>query len=203
MTGRLLALCCVVLSLPAIADAPRINRIPAERKEAARVALERAIGTSAVREGTVFAELVQCGPRLWASVHGEVRSDTGMILRTIVLFDGAAQAQKWGFRLASTDPQRKDAADALGSAANRVPIEMAVFRNGGEKLLGPLVSRFLTAPARITVRDATAEEIWYLWVLVPYDLEEPIFVIENGPTRVLVTLDGQNRIDWIDLVPSS
>lgn len=35
-------------------------------------------------------------------------------------------------------------------------------------------------------------------MLVPYDLEEPIFVIESRTTSFLVNLDNDNKIYWID-----
>jgi hypothetical protein len=117
-----------------------------------------------------------------------------------------AVADDWGFVLAAdteTDPDRKKIAQSMGDAESRVPIANAVFRRGGEKKLGPHVARLLTAPALPVIRDPTEDEIWYEWMLVAYDLEEPIFVIQVGKTRVLVNLDEHHKIDWVDLLPDS
>ena len=81
-----------------------------------------------------------------------------------------------------------------------VPIEIGVFRAHHDKL-GVEVTQNLASPARLTVREATKAEVLYLWMLVPYDLEEPIFVIESGTTRFLVNLDENNKVYWIDALP--
>lgn len=192
----------LLFALTANGDEPRINRIPANVKEEARAAVERAVAQHALREGSAFAELVQCGPRLWAAIHDRIRSTEQDVVKMTIHFDGASRAQAWGFRLVEPeDPQRKQVSDALAQAASRVPVEAAAFRDAGTKLLGPQVAKYFASPARVVVRDATDPEVGYLWVLVPYDLDEPIFTIQIGPTRLLVTLDRQHRIDWIDLVP--
>ena len=44
----------------------------------------------------------------------------------------------------------------------------------------------------------TRAELSALWSLVPFDLEEPIFVVEFGPRHLLTILDKDMRLTWID-----
>jgi hypothetical protein len=199
-------LLALLLAFAVRGEEPRINRISPAAKEEAREALLQALRRGGVADGTAFADLVQCGPRLWARIHEKFRRDDDSVLRTTNLFDGAAQAKEWGFLLAPSaeaDPERKAVSESLGAAAGRTPIQMAAFRNGGEKRLGPHVARFLASPALPVIRDANDAEIWYLWMLVPYDLDEPIFVIQLARTRLLVNLDAQHKIHWIDVLPDN
>jgi hypothetical protein len=204
MLRKTLLLFSLLLSHVAGADEPRINRVSPAVKEQARKAIAEALKTGAIADGTAFGEIVQCGPRLWARIHDRFSPDDNSVVRAINLIDGERQAREWGFLLASeveTDPKRKEVAESL--AGSRTAIQMAAFRNGGEKRLAPHVARLMVSPAVPVVRDPNEAEIGYLWMLVPYDLDEPIFVIEVGNNRVLVDLDEQHRIDWVDLLPET
>jgi len=53
------------------------------------------------------------------------------------------------------------------------------------------------------VRKGTAEEISYYWATIPFDIEEPFWVIETSSDRFIANFQvtsGQPRLFWIDLV---
>ena len=54
-----------------------------------------------------------------------------------------------------------------------------------------------------TVRKGKAEEISYYWATIPFDIEEPFYVIDTGSERFVAHFrvkDGKPRLFWIDLV---
>lgn len=202
---KVVVIALLFASLQLLADEPRIHRVSERVKENARATLAGAIRDGAIRDGSIFAPLVQCGPRLWARIHDRFEIGDDGVLRTTLMFDGAERARAWGF-LHESDVEsgdRRKVIDAMAAAESRVAIQTAAFRRGGEKRLGPHVAQFLAAPIVPVVRDATNDELWYQWLLVPFDLEEPIFVIEVGATKLLVNLDENQKITWVDLIPES
>ena len=53
------------------------------------------------------------------------------------------------------------------------------------------------------VRKAKADEILYFWATIPFDIEEPFWVIETSSDRFIANFQvtsGQPRLFWIDLV---
>ena len=54
-----------------------------------------------------------------------------------------------------------------------------------------------------TVRKGKAEEISYYWATIPFDIEEPFYVIDTGSERFVAHFrvkDDKPRLFWIDLV---
>lgn len=57
--------------------------------------------------------------------------------------------------------------------------------------------------ANASIRKARAEEISYYWATIPFDIEEPFWVIERGSDRFIADFEskgGKARLFWIDLV---
>src|SRR4030095_15296226 len=53
------------------------------------------------------------------------------------------------------------------------------------------------------VRKAKAEEISYFWATIPFDIDEPFWVIETSGDRFIANFEieaGEPRLFWIDLV---
>ena len=53
------------------------------------------------------------------------------------------------------------------------------------------------------VRKGNAQEISYYWATIPFDIEEPFWVIESGTDRFITNFTvtgGQPRLLWIDRV---
>jgi hypothetical protein len=53
------------------------------------------------------------------------------------------------------------------------------------------------------VRKGNAQEISYYWATIPFDIEEPFWVIDSGSDRFVAhfrVTDGKARLFWIDRV---
>lgn len=54
-----------------------------------------------------------------------------------------------------------------------------------------------------TVRKANADEIGFYWAMIPFDIEEPLFIADYGKEKLLVNFiikSDQPHFFWIDLV---
>ena len=54
-----------------------------------------------------------------------------------------------------------------------------------------------------TVRKGKAEEISYYWATIPFDIEEPFYVVDTGSERFVAHFkvkDSAPRLFWIDVV---
>jgi hypothetical protein len=48
------------------------------------------------------------------------------------------------------------------------------------------------------IRKLTPEELALYWFSIPYDIEEPVFIVEMGEKHILVDLDDKHRAVWIE-----
>lgn len=48
------------------------------------------------------------------------------------------------------------------------------------------------------IRKPTPDELQVFWSIIFYDIEEPIFVIENNSYKVIIDLDSDLKIQFID-----
>lgn len=49
-----------------------------------------------------------------------------------------------------------------------------------------------------TIRKPSADELRMFWSIIFYDIEEPIFVIENSNYKVIIDLDSKLKFQFID-----
>jgi hypothetical protein len=47
--------------------------------------------------------------------------------------------------------------------------------------------------AKPTIRKANAEEIQYYWAIIPYDIEEPLYVADFGKNKFLIDFDDNAK----------
>ena len=53
--------------------------------------------------------------------------------------------------------------------------------------------------AKAVVRRPTAKELSLYWAMIPYDITEPIFVVEDEDATILAQFSGDDvKIGWID-----
>jgi hypothetical protein len=57
--------------------------------------------------------------------------------------------------------------------------------------------------ANTSVRKASADEISFYWGMIPFDIEEPLFVADYGSERILINFsmdNGKPKVFWVDII---
>lgn len=175
-----------------------------EVTESLRTRLTDAVNTlTPIQDGTMFAEVVLCGPNLWSELRGDMLKDEDWAIDMQLMTDVPERVISWGIKPArhfEADAVKRKAIEGSERATGRVAFVGGAVRNDGPRVFGNLVARRLAGPSRKIVRDATLEELQYEWLWIGWDLDGPIFVVQNGTTSYLVDFDD-GKISWIDILP--
>lgn len=125
------------------------------------------------------AKVVICGPGLWNGIKKAIGSSDveTKSLDLMVPYSGGVQ------KLAARRFINEDAKEYLWIA-----IMLAA-----------------QSPTKPTIRKAKANEIKYLWSMIPYDLDEPLLVAVTGKKKLLFHFEADTpkdpRVMWVDLLP--
>lgn len=122
----------------------------------------------------------------------------------ILVYDTASGRESWGIRALDLQTVPENVRIALRvvmeSEPRKIPVQTGVFRGTGVTLLATaLRERYLRG--EISVSQATREDLGYYWLLIPYDIEEPVLRIDTAQSSFLVDVEENGRIHWIDLLP--
>jgi hypothetical protein len=155
----------------------RYKRATAAVNDAARLKLLSVFGTPdrAALEAFV-APLVVAGPGLWRWLGKAPGAEQAGTPSSIVVPLGPPGPKQ---KLQTLDGRMY--MDAKGAAA-----------------FAQLLAGALRGAGTPKVRRPTRDELSILWALVPFDLEEPIFVVEQGARHFLVIVDQKMQLSWID-----
>lgn len=123
-----------------------------------------------------FGDVFVVGPTLWK----ELRSEAGPVLT--------------------------EAKSVILIVPGKSPIttEGKAIRTRDEKIeFWKLFTKRFQDLSKAEIRKARAEEISYFWATIPFDIEEPFYVIEVRSHRFITNFqskDGNPLLFWIDLV---
>jgi hypothetical protein len=142
---------------------------------AARANLETALASESL-PSNFFGDITVVGPMLWKSLKP---SADQILLRTMpvtLIVPGPNSFSAEGKRI-RTDEERNAFWKLFRS-------RYRTFKDG-------------------KVRKGNAQEISYYWATIPFDIEEPLWVIEAGADRFIAHFSmtsGQPRLFWLDRV---
>ena len=142
----------------------------------AKTNLERALVSSELLPPDLFGEVVVVGPLLWKALKPSAEQVLLDAKPVVVMVQVPTAVVTEGKRIL-TDDERK-----------------AFW-----KLLRVTYSKLKEG----TVRKGNAEEISYYWATIPFDIEEPFWVVEVGSERFIAhfQVKGEKvRLFWIDRV---
>jgi len=147
---------------------------------------------------------VLCGPRLWQQLKASMPHDKARVGTATLIFDTASGREFWEIRpldLRTVPADVQKAIQALiESQPGKIPVESGVFRGTGvEVLAAALRERYLRG--EISVSQATTEDLRYYWLMIPYDIEEPVLRIDTEQSSLLVDVEADGHITWIDVLP--
>ena len=153
----------------------------------ARLMLERYCAGKVTTDemSTTFAgtKLI-CAPGLWSVVKEQ--AETAGI-------DSEIPTQ--GTKVVKGDDGKVHSEQATGAA----------FRSTGRavKFLTFFAKSNLTNVKKITIRKATPSELRYFWASIPFDIEEPLYVIAADDKRYIVNVTYEDKkvaMLWFDVV---
>ena len=122
----------------------------------------------------LFSDMLVCGPGLWRNIKddAEMRQiTTGVTQLRIPTQEGVQTREGKIF-------QRKEEVESF----QRAFVRQYKF------------------DSQTVIRRPTARELRIYWAMIPYDIEEPIFIVESKDATILVDFVGKEdaRISWID-----
>lgn len=173
------------------------------QQAASKVAV--AIGASSVEP---FIRLldppVLCGPRLWQELKKKVPDDKNRFGTAMLIYDPASGKESWGIRALAMATLKEDTRKVVETLAKtqpgRIPVETGVFRGTGRELLAQLLrAGYLEQP--VSVVQASPSDLGYYWLLIPYDIEEPVLRVDTAHGSLLLDVAEDGMISWIDLLP--
>lgn len=120
-------------------------------------------------------EMVQCGPAYWSEIQGNPAIQAvPAVHATIMIPTGPGRMQK---------------------------IPSGIFTDASARAALALRLAADVGPAPV-IRKLTTDEIRVHWMLISFDMEEPIYILECGAKHYCVTLgglkDGRLAISWVD-----
>ena len=174
-TVALLFLICSSAFAQEIPNGVRYKKAPDAVNNAAKTNLETALASEALPPN-FFGEVTVVGPMLWKSLKPSADQVLLSTLPVTLIVPGQNSFSAEGKRL-RTDDERNAFWKLF---RNNFP----AFKDG-------------------KVRKGNAQEISYYWATIPFDIEEPFWVIEAGADRFIAHFSmtaGQPRLFWIDRV---
>jgi hypothetical protein len=175
----ILAILLSVFSASYGQDVPKgvnYKRAPEAVNAMAKSRLENALAPSDSFPPGFFDDVTVVGPMLWKALKPSAEQVLLNSLPVVLMVPGTQAFSAEGKRI-RTDDERK--------------AFWKVFHHKYSKLKDG------------QVRKGTAEEISYYWATIPFDIEEPFWVIEAGSDRFIAHFqvkESQPRLFWIDLV---
>lgn len=123
-----------------------------------------------------FASAISCGPLIWDAIK-DIGGDK---------FKGAS---KLVLIINSSNPITKEG--------------RGISTPEHKRLFWKLFLEKIKGNRAFSIRKAKANEISYYWATIPFDIEEPFFILDFDKTSVLIHFamkDGEPRIFWMDIV---
>lgn len=128
--------------------------------------------------GQLYDEVATCGPALWKYL--ETNRLSGGIITTSVDIQVPIE-EKTKIKILTLHAKLIDDRASFNKFYNEI------IRALGNK-------------GKLNIRTLRKNEILYFWTIIPFDIEEPIFIVENQNMKFIFDLDKKNKISWIELV---
>ncbi len=175
-----LAVFCLACSINAqqIPAGVRYKKASDEINRKAKSMLESALmaKADAVNLESISDDAIACGPLLWDALKDQAGKELREAKLLLVVIGAAKPLTKEGRGIVTSEQKR------------------AFWKLFAEKI---------KANNSFSVRKAEAPEIQYYWATIPFDIEEPFYIVDFGKVKVLVNFTVKNqepKIFWMDVV---
>ena len=156
----------------------RYKKASDEINQKAKALLESVLSAKAntVNLDSISNGPIACGPLLWEAIKDGAGEELRDATPMILIINASKPFRKEGKGLAKAEQKR---------AFWNLFIEKVKSNNS------------------FSIRRAETSEIAYFWATIPFDIEEPLQIIDFGKIKVLVnftTKNGEPKIFWMDIV---
>lgn len=166
------------VSAQQIPNGVRYKRATDEINQKAKSLLENALSlkSDAVNLDSISSGPIACGPLLWEAIKESAGKELRDATPVVMIINASTPLQKEGRGLMKPEQKR-------------------AFWN--------LFVDKVKSGNSFIIRKAETPEIAYFWATIPFDIEEPLQIIDFGKTKVLVNFtvkNGEPKIFWLDIV---
>lgn len=166
------------MSAQQIPEGVRYKKTTDEINEKAKLLLENAllVKPEMVSIDSISSGPIACGPMLWEAIEAYAGKELRDATPMILIINTSKPLRKEGRGLVKPEQKR-------------------AFWN--------LFIEKIKSGNSFTIRKAEAAEIAYFWATIPFDIEEPLQIIDFGKLSVLVNFtvkNGEPKIFWMDIV---
>lgn len=156
----------------------RYKKASDEINQKAKVLLEDALTArpEKLNIDSISAGAIACGPLLWEAIKNSAGKELLDANPMVLIIQASKPIMKDGRGFAKSQEKR-------------------AFWN--------LFIDKIKAGNSFAIRKADTSEIAYYWATIPFDIEEPLQIIDFGKVKVLVnfvTKNGKPKIFWMDIV---
>jgi hypothetical protein len=135
--------------------------------------LERAFSQAPVKLDDLFGANVTCGPLPWAEIKDAAVFRNLKIIKANIVIPLSGGSQQ-----------------VLEGAVFRTKAEISAFCRAMEE--------YLKTGGPYKIRGPNAEELRIYWAMIPYDISEPIFVVQNKDHKMLMHfMEDSGNLFWI------
>jgi hypothetical protein len=166
---------------PKVPHGVRYKPAPAKVNDKARELLRRKFSADASDEEvlSLFETLVICGPGLWQ----DLKNDAAL---------SRIRHGKVSFKVPVRGPD--------GKVVRTDTLDGKVFQTADEVLLFWRAFSARTDFDGLKIRKLNTEEIKIFWAMIPFDITEPLFILESEQHKLLVVFKAPDelKIAWVD-----
>jgi hypothetical protein len=178
--AAMVAVFCLAYSANAqqIPAGVRYKKASDEINQKAKSILESALmaKADAVNLESISDGIIVCGPLLWDALKDQAGKELREAKLMMVVIGSAKPLTKEGRGIVTMEQKR---------AFWKLFVEKVKANNS------------------FMVRKAEAPEIQYYWATIPFDIEEPLYIVDFGKVKVLVNFtvkNGEPKLFWMDIV---
>ncbi|HVT14374.1 MAG TPA: hypothetical protein VHE55_19075 [Fimbriimonadaceae bacterium] len=176
-------LACLLFAVASAQQIPpgvRYHRAPDAVNKQAHDVLAKILSGEAKAEDLAAAsdKIIVCGPTLWTAIKGSATGEMAGATDVTFVVPGPGGNEILKGRGFKTEPQRK-----------------AFWKI--------LLARYKQNKS-LTIRKANADELSYYWAMIPYDIDEPLFIAVTDKDRLLFDFSADNgavKIFTVELIP--
>jgi len=188
------------VAIAAIPVAPAAPEVNAEAREAVRAAF---LSPAALRQTTLPVDGLAIGPRLWAASVATRKQFTKETKNTYAIVASPEIMAKWKLSpldlTTVADPTLRSLL-AEGSKGGTPVLAGAIMTRGDVIVPALVLDQVKPSDFPFSVRTPTESELQYYYALIPYELSEPILVVEGGGHAFLCHFAKDTKLFYFELL---